>query len=180
MITLLEERPFREITVDDLMAKAGQGRTAFYRYFPDLEAVLLHLIGIVAADLHAASDAWLTSDDPNATLEETAAKMVDTFRHHGRVLRAIRHSSGVGEDIEDAWIAVITAFVDPAIIRVQMLIDDGRADVEHPDQVVRALVVVIEAYLTDVYGADRDALDPAIATATLATLWRRSLRLSSR
>jgi AcrR family transcriptional regulator len=32
---LLRERPFRELTVDDLMAATSQSRTAFYRHFTD-------------------------------------------------------------------------------------------------------------------------------------------------
>ena len=42
---LLAERPFRELTVDDLMAATSQSRTAFYRHFTDRQDLLVHLIG---------------------------------------------------------------------------------------------------------------------------------------
>ncbi|HTF58994.1 MAG TPA: helix-turn-helix domain-containing protein, partial [Actinomycetes bacterium] len=41
---LLRERPFRELTVDDLMAATSQSRTAFYRHFTDRQDLLVHLI----------------------------------------------------------------------------------------------------------------------------------------
>ena len=41
---LLRERPFRELTVDDLMAAASQSRTAFYRHFTDRQDLLIHLV----------------------------------------------------------------------------------------------------------------------------------------
>src|SRR6059058_4569756 len=40
----LKTRPFRELSVDELMQATGLSRTAFYRYFPDREAVLLDLL----------------------------------------------------------------------------------------------------------------------------------------
>ena len=42
---LFEERPFWELNVEDVMATAGLGRTAFYRYFHDLESVVVRLMG---------------------------------------------------------------------------------------------------------------------------------------
>ena len=42
---VLRERPFRELTVDDLMAATSQSRTAFYRHFTDRQD-LSHTVGI--------------------------------------------------------------------------------------------------------------------------------------
>ena len=40
----LKAKPFRELTVDELMEGTGLSRTAFYRYFPDRESVLVDLL----------------------------------------------------------------------------------------------------------------------------------------
>ena len=40
----LRERPFRDLTVDDLMAATSQSRTAFYRHFTDRQDLLVRLI----------------------------------------------------------------------------------------------------------------------------------------
>src|SRR5215469_13970378 len=52
----LRTKPFRELTVDDLMQGTGMSRTAFYRFFPDREAVLLELLEDVWGALAEARD----------------------------------------------------------------------------------------------------------------------------
>src|ERR1700741_2307724 len=53
----LRVRPFRELSVDELMQATGLSRTAFYRYFPDREAVLVDLLEEVWGELAEARDA---------------------------------------------------------------------------------------------------------------------------
>ena len=48
---LLRERPFRELTVDDLMAATSQSRTAFYRHFADRQDLLVHLVSDLNEEL---------------------------------------------------------------------------------------------------------------------------------
>ena len=64
---LLGERPFRELTVDDLMAATSQSRTAFYRHFTDRQDLLVHLIRDLNEELWEMSAGWLRgSGDPLA------------------------------------------------------------------------------------------------------------------
>ena len=51
---LLEERPFAEISVDDLAKGAGISRPTFYFYFPSKDAVLLTLFERVIVEADAA------------------------------------------------------------------------------------------------------------------------------
>ena len=50
---LLEERPFAEISVDDLAKGAGISRPTFYFYFPSKDAVLMTLFERVIAEADA-------------------------------------------------------------------------------------------------------------------------------
>ena len=52
----LKVKPFRELTVDELMEGTGLSRTAFYRYFPDRESVLVDLLEEAWAALVEARD----------------------------------------------------------------------------------------------------------------------------
>jgi len=179
LVELLEDRPIREIGVEDVMARTGLGRTAFYRYFPDLESVLLLHIERISGELHAPSDRWLSSSDPNALVGDAALRMAQVYADSGRLIRAFSHSAGGGEDVEAAWAAVIDSFVVPAAARVELLIDAGLADVAHAAETVRALVVLIDRYLTDTYGAARDTVQVEVAAEVLESVWRRSLNLRS-
>ncbi len=64
---LLEERSFHDVNVEDIMARAGLGRTAFYRYFPDLESVVSRLMGTLVEELRGASQTWLAADEPQTS-----------------------------------------------------------------------------------------------------------------
>src|SRR5215211_6082791 len=62
---LLRERPFLELTVDDLMAATSQSRTAFYRHFTDRQDLLVHLVSDLNEELWEMSAGWLQgSGDP--------------------------------------------------------------------------------------------------------------------
>ena len=49
---------------------AGLGRTAFYRYFPDLESVVLPAHGHARGEIRAAASNGCSADDPDAQLRE--------------------------------------------------------------------------------------------------------------
>jgi AcrR family transcriptional regulator len=52
--TVLLERPYREITVDLVMAQAGLSRTVFYRHLDDMPDVLLTLLRMIEGELASA------------------------------------------------------------------------------------------------------------------------------
>src|SRR5215218_183950 len=55
---LLRERPFRELTVDDLMAATTQSRTAFYRHFTGRQDLLIRLLSDLNQELWEVSQGW--------------------------------------------------------------------------------------------------------------------------
>src|SRR5690606_38935780 len=55
---LLEERSWSDIPLEELMARAGLTRTAFYRHFDDRNAILLALLDELGAELGATAQPW--------------------------------------------------------------------------------------------------------------------------
>lgn len=168
---LLAEREFRDLTVEDVMASTGLTRTSFYRYFPDLEAVLLRWLSELGDELRRSADSWL--QDP-ATGLETGVEFVSLYREHGRLLWAFEQASGAGTEIDGAWSSVIGAFTDRYTEFIAELCRNGSSTVERPEQTARALVGMTERYLLDTYGRG-PAVDVHIAAATLAEIWQRTL-----
>jgi AcrR family transcriptional regulator len=82
---LLAERPYRDLSVDLVMAEAGLSRTVFYRHYDGLPEVVLELFATVAAGLATA----LEADDLHGTL----AAAVDAFAIHGPLMRVTTRSS---------------------------------------------------------------------------------------
>ncbi|HET9691800.1 MAG TPA: TetR/AcrR family transcriptional regulator [Acidimicrobiales bacterium] len=166
---LLTERSFAEITVEDVMASAGLTRTAFYRYFPHLEALLLESVREIVGEVHAAAARWLeASGDLEEGLVDAAAGLAEVWARHGRVLLAVNEAAVAGERVRAAWHSAIDAFVEPVTARIEEL-SGGRAP--HALETARALVWMIERYLLETYGRGR-GVPTSVAATVLADIWR--------
>ncbi len=168
---LLADREFRDLTVEDVMASTGLTRTSFYRYFPDLEAVLLRCLSDLGDELRRSADSWL--QDPSTGLE-TGVEFVTLYRDHGRLLLAFEQASGAGTEIDEAWRSVIQAFTDSYTEFIADLRRQGLSSIDRPEQTARALVGMTERYLLDTYGRG-PAVEVDVAAATLAEIWQRTL-----
>ena len=87
---LLREKPFRELTVDDLMRRTGLSRPSFYVYFRDRHDLVLKVVEHIGGELFAMSERWYagTGDGP-ALVREAIDGVVGVFAEHGPVLRAL-------------------------------------------------------------------------------------------
>jgi AcrR family transcriptional regulator len=168
---LLADREFRDLTVEDVMASTGLTRTSFYRYFPDLEAVLLRWLSELGDELRRTADSWL--QDPMTGLE-AGVEFVTLYKEHGRLLLAFEQAAGAGTEIDGAWRSVIEAFADSYTEFVVELCRQGLSSIGQPEQTARALVCLTERYLLETYGRG-PAVDVAVAAATLAEIWQRTL-----
>lgn len=173
---LLEQRSFRDLSVEDVMAAAGLSRTAFYRYFPDLEEVLLRLMSDVADELAQASTYWLNGADHIDSMLESGSALAKVYESRGRVVLAFTDAASSGIDIERAWREAVERFVADAHDRISTLAEVGEVDVEHPLEVARALVWMTERYLLEAFGRSTDrTVSVEEATGVLVTVWRRTL-----
>ena len=168
---LLADREFRDLTVEDVMASTALTRTSFYRYFSDLEAVLLRLLSELGDELRRTADSWL--QDPSTGLE-AGVEFVTLYKEHGRLLLAFEQAAGAGTEIDSAWRSVIEAFTDSYTQFVTDLCRQGLSTIAQPEQTARALVGMTERYLLETYGRG-PAVDVGVAAATLAEIWQRTL-----
>jgi TetR/AcrR family transcriptional regulator, ethionamide resistance regulator len=168
---LLASREFRDLTVEDVMASTALTRTSFYRYFPDLEAVLLRLLSELGDELRRTADSWL--QDPSTGLE-AGIEFVTLYKVHGRLLLAFEQAAGAGTEIDAAWRSVIEAFTHSYTHFVTDLCRQGLSSITQPEQTARALVGMTERYLLETYGRG-PAVDVGVAAATLAEIWQRTL-----
>jgi AcrR family transcriptional regulator len=173
---LLEKRPFRDLTIEDVMVKAGLSRTAFYRYFPDLESVVVRLMGQLVDGLHAASAGWLKSEDPASQLHASLREFAAVYRDHGRLMQAFNDACGAGPDLRELWARTLGELIAPLIEHTQNLIGSGQAELDHSAETIRALAVATDRYLLDVYWKSSHV--PVERPAeVLEQIWIRTLRL---
>jgi AcrR family transcriptional regulator len=171
--TLLSQTPYDDLRVEDVMACAGLTRTAFYRYFPDLESVLLAWLDIIRAELEDAANRWLAPDvDPDGGILAATTGLAQVWSRHGRLLKAILDGATSGSRVQAAWRMTVESFIPPVETRFADLAARGRLAVTHPEETARALVWMCERYLSEVFTHDVN-VTVETAAVTLADIWRR-------
>lgn len=172
---LLRERPYRDLTVDDVMAAAGQSRTAFYRHFRDRQDLIIRLLSDVAAELFETASTWLAgSGDPKIEGRRATAMLVETWARHGPLLRAIAEAASYDDEVERVYHDLVQMFVDGAIERLDRDVAAGRAVIPDARETAIALTWMTERYLTITFGRP-GAGDPAKATEVLHAIWMRAV-----
>ena len=157
---LMNDRPFRELTVEDVMAAAGLSRTVFYRHFDGLPEVVLALLARIEADVAAE---LLESEPSEDWLADVLTAAIDMFAEHGPFLRALNGAAGSDAEIEAAYCAFLERWVQ----------ETGNAfgGGERAIELARALHLMNGHYLMETLGRD-PGFDRELARDTLLTVWR--------
>jgi AcrR family transcriptional regulator len=102
-LDFLWSRPFREMTVNELMANTGTSRSEFYHYFNDQHGVMESLLEIVLEEVLNADDPWYKGvGDPVDLLRETLSGVVDVCYERGPFLLAFTDAAAGDAHIEEA------------------------------------------------------------------------------
>jgi AcrR family transcriptional regulator len=175
---LLEQRDFRDLTVDEVMSGTGMVRSAFYTYFENRNGLAMRLLQRIEAEMMEASATWLEQplDDPAAGIEAGLLEVAVIYARHGRVLRAIHEASYHDREVELYYRrGLIQNFIEAVATRIREENEAGRADVEDPDAVARALLTLNANLFVERLGGGPDADSPEAVAATLALIWRRTI-----
>lgn len=168
----LRERPFRELSVEGLMAQTGLTRTAFYRHFEDTTELVLRLVAELGTKLYPVVEEWRSGAGrryPDAAREGLAA-IVDFFVAEGPLLYAIVEAAVVDERIEAAHRRVRDMFVNLTAQTLDSLVAAGQIEVDDTRALARALCLMNETYLLEEFGREPFG-DPEVARATLERVW---------
>jgi AcrR family transcriptional regulator len=113
-------RPFREMTVNELMASTSLSRSAFYQYFNDLHDVMESLLKMLQEEILNVDEPWLMGvGDPVDLLRETLSGLVDVCYERGPFLRAITDAATTDTRLEKAWMDFLSSFDDAGTARIE-------------------------------------------------------------
>jgi TetR/AcrR family transcriptional regulator, ethionamide resistance regulator len=183
----LEERPFREMTVEGVMVRTGLSRPAFYAYFRDRYDLITRLLEGIGGLLFAVDWRWLSGDASGGGEEEARGILADalrrgseTFVQYGPVLRAISDAAVQDTRVEEVYrYGLIERFTGAVAARVSRDIAAGVTPVDlDPQETARALVFMTERYLLDAFGDPSRLPSPGRAAEVVDTLqmvWLRTL-----
>jgi TetR/AcrR family transcriptional regulator, ethionamide resistance regulator len=172
---LLQERPFRELTVDDLMRRTGLSRPSFYVYFRDRHDLVLRVVEHIGEELFAMSERWYggTGDGPEL-VREAIDGVVGVYAEHGPVLRALADAASDDQRVEAAYLTLLQRFVDATARHIEEEVAAGRMLPLDPVRTATALTWMMERYLQLELGRTPDGPVDRVAN-TLTTIWSRVL-----
>jgi AcrR family transcriptional regulator len=156
----LQVKPFRDLSVDELMQETGLSRTAFYRYFPDREAVLVDLLDEVWGELAQVRDA-----DPDVTSAASLARLAELLDENRAVLKAVADAAPGDEDVEQAYRDFMHAYwIEDLTARISEAQSRGLASGLDPQLAGEALGWMAERLVTQSLHRDaRQVLDTIIS-----------------
>jgi TetR/AcrR family transcriptional regulator, ethionamide resistance regulator len=172
---LLRERPFRELTVDEVMRRTDLSRPSFYVYFRDRHHLILRVVEHLGNELRTMSQRWYTgSGDGPAQAREAMEGIVDVFAEHGPVLRALADAAADDPEVERVYGGLVQSFVDATRKHIDAEIAAGRVEPVDAGETARALVWMMERYLNLSLGRAQGSPRDKVAE-TLTVIWTRVL-----
>jgi AcrR family transcriptional regulator len=175
---LLEDRPFAEISVDDLARGAGISRPTFYFYFASKDAVLLTLFERVLAEADAAFGGGVTdySADPAAAWRDGIYSFFEPLRAHMAVALAGVAATATNAEIRELWSTFMQKWVDrtAAVITAERARGAAPETVPAQDLAV-ALNLMNERTMFASYTGQKPAIVDDTALDTLVHVWITSI-----
>lgn len=160
---------FTEVSVDRLVSEAGISRSAFYLHFADKVDLLRMLYSGVVIELMASAETWwsLPASASKAEVLRGFEILLETYRRHGRVMRAVAEVAGYDTDMR----AEFDVMMGRAVGRVAQHIALGQRegsvrDGLDPEPVAACLTWMTERVLLQVLGT----ADPAEAERHLVAM----------
>jgi TetR/AcrR family transcriptional regulator, ethionamide resistance regulator len=173
--SFLRERPFRELTVDEVMRRTDLSRPSFYVYFRDRHQLVLRVVEHLGAELFTMSDRWLKGTGEGPELARAALDgIVAVYVEHGPVMQALADAAVDDPGVEKAYNALVQSFIDATARHIEDEVAAGRVLKLSARETATALVWMMERYLTLSLGRETTT-PPQNVADTLATIWNRVL-----
>ena len=170
---LLRTRPFRELSVDEVMRPTGYGRTVFYRHFSGLPDLVLAVLSRVLPEFTQATQAFVEAAGEDFDGERARALLrpiVEHWARHGTLMRAMRDAAVYDSTIDGLVAATQDRFHTMVVAALERQRAAGALQTADLDQVARLLAGMNQRYLVMTFGEAGDA-DIETAIDTLALGW---------
>jgi AcrR family transcriptional regulator len=166
---LIAERSFAELSVGEIMERAGRERTIFYRHFDGLTDMLLQASTEAVAELYAAqvelANQRETPDEESVRDAITSAARI--YANHGPLLRTVTEAGLADPHVREqgeALRAQLNQLIEGMLRAIPALKERPLADF---GETARALNLLSEVYLRDTFGrSPRIGVEKAVQTLT--------------
>jgi len=174
-VRFLSRRPFRELSVAELMAATTLSRPAFYQYYEGLHELMESLLELVRQAIDAVANPWLSGQgEPRVVLRESLRGLVEVCARHGSLLRAVSEAAPFDERLERAWSRFMRHWDDAVRARIEAQQAEGLVPRCDARALAHALNALDAAVLIQAFGR-RPYADPEGVLDTLHRLWHGAL-----
>jgi AcrR family transcriptional regulator len=174
-LAFIWSHPFRELSVNSLMASTDLSRAAFYQYFEDIHKLMETLLHMLADEIFGSAGIWLEGvGDPVALLNEAFEGLTRSCYRHGPFLRAVSDASTTDERFETSWKQFLGAFDDAGNARIKADQAQGLIAKFDSRPVIFALNRVNAYTFIDAFG-QRPRKQPKPIQKALARIWISTL-----
>ena len=175
---LLRQRPFGDISIDDLARGAGISRPTFYFYFPSKDAVLFALFEQVISEADAAFERHNQSipADPLEACRAGISVFFETFVRHRDVTRAAHEVRASQPRVRELLARFMGKWIDSTVAAIEA----GRAEADAPAtlparDLATALYLMNERALFASFTDEQPSIAQDHLVDTLAHIWVSSI-----
>jgi AcrR family transcriptional regulator len=174
---MLTERPFAEISVDELAKGAGLSRPTFYFYFASKDAVLVRLFtrAITASGPEQQRNADVPGQRQQAWRDGIYA-FFDSLRPHRAVVLAGLGVMATNTELREVWSAFMTGWIDYTAALITRERERGAApDTVPARDLATALNLMNERVVVAAQGSRQPTLAEDAALETVVHIWITSI-----
>ena len=172
--SLLRERPFRELTVDEVMRRTELSRPSFYVYFRDRHELVLRVVQHIFQNLLAPSNTWLEGDGGVPALQEALDGVIGVYCDHAHVLRALADAAADDTSVFEAYHGLINNFRDLVAAKIARCQKLGEMDAMDGHEVATSLLWANERYLYFSFSPESGVPREKVLE-TMFIVWSRTL-----
>ncbi len=169
---LVRRRSYAELSVEEVMREAGFARTIFYRHFDDLSELLRRASRQAIEDLLAAQEELerVRPGGDESALRDALRRAAEVYEQHGPLLRAQVEAGAIEPDLAVYQRQMRERYNALAARALRTVLSEGDSSPADVDETARALNLMAEHYLLDVFGREpRVTVD--VAARTLVEIW---------
>jgi AcrR family transcriptional regulator len=114
-------RPFRDMTVNSLMASKNLSRSTFYLYFDDIHHLMETMLELLADEIFTSVGPWREGvGDPVRLISEALNGLTRACYRRGPFLKAISDAAVTDIRFERSWSQFLSGFDDAGTARIEM------------------------------------------------------------
>lgn len=175
---LLEERPFTDISVDDLAKGAGLSRPTFYFYFPSKTAVLLTLLELMVSEADSALEKLVDnpSVDRDIMWRTGISVFFETLGSHKGVTQSGWLAAATNAEVRQLWSAAMQKWITHTTTAIEAERALGVAPQTLPArELATTLNLLNERALLASFAAEQPSIPEARVLDALEHIWVSSI-----